>query len=56
MISGQALQDALGQLAPGAIEITAQQSPLFADGTRVAPCIACARLLANLGLDESVVA
>jgi hypothetical protein len=56
MIGGQALKDALAQLKPGAIEITAQQSPLFADGTRVPPCIACARLLANLGLDESVVA
>jgi len=55
-ISGEALRDALAQLGPGAIEIAAQRSPLFPDGTRVDPCIACAKLLANLGLGEDVVA
>lgn len=55
-IAGDALRDALAQLGPGAIEIAAQQSPLFPDGARVDPCIACAKLLANLGLDHTVVA
>jgi hypothetical protein len=54
-ISGAALADALAQLGPGAITITAQQSPLFPDGTAVAPCIACAQLVANLGLSLAVV-
>lgn len=54
-IDGEPLRDALAQLGPGAIEIAAQRSPLFADGTRVDPCIACAKLLANLGLSDDVV-
>jgi hypothetical protein len=54
-ISGDALRDALAQLGPGAIEIAASRSPLFADGTRVDPCIACATLLANLGLPDTVI-
>jgi hypothetical protein len=55
-IEGDALRDALAQLGPGAIEIAAQRSPLYADGARVDPCIACAKLLANLGLSDEVVA
>lgn len=55
-IAGDALRDALAQLGPGAIEIAAQRSPLFADGTRVDPCVACAKLLANLGVSDEVVA
>ena len=55
-ISGDALRDALAMLGPGAIAIAANQSPLFPDDTRVEPCIACATLLANLGLDISIVA
>jgi hypothetical protein len=54
-IEGDALRDALALLGPGAIEIAAQRSPLFPDGTRVDPCIACAKLLANLGLSDDVV-
>ena len=54
-IDGEALRDALAQLGPGAIAIAAQRSPLFADGTRVDPCIACAKLLANLGLADDVI-
>jgi hypothetical protein len=55
-ISGDALREALGQLGTGAIEIAAQSSPLHADGASVDPCIACAKLLANLGVDDEVVA
>ena len=55
-ISGEALADALAQLGPAAIEIAAQRSPLYADGARVDPCIACAKLLANLGVSDDVVA
>jgi hypothetical protein len=55
-ISGATLADVLAQLGPGAIEIAAQRSPLYADGTRVDPCIACAKLLANLGVRHDVVA
>lgn len=54
-IEGAALRDALAQLGPGAIEIAAQRSPLFPEGARVDPCIACAKLLANLGLSDDVV-
>jgi hypothetical protein len=53
-ISGDALRDALAELGPGSIAIAAAASPLYPDGTRVAPCIACARLLEGLGLDQSV--
>jgi hypothetical protein len=54
-ISGDAMRDALAQLGTGAIEIAAQRSPLYPDGARVDPCIACAKLLANLGLSDDVV-
>ncbi|HLL20931.1 MAG TPA: hypothetical protein VK427_02320 [Kofleriaceae bacterium] len=55
-ITGEALADVLAQLGPAAIEIAAQQSPLYPDGARVPPCVACARLLANLGLSDDIVA
>lgn len=55
-IAGEALRDALDQLGPGAIAIAAERSPLFPDGARVEPCLACATLLANLGLSLAVVA
>lgn len=54
-IAGDDLKAALAELGPGSIEIAASASPLFADGTRVDPCIACAKLLANLGLSEAIV-
>lgn len=49
-ISGDRLRAALTELGPGAIAIGAEQSPLYPDGTHVAPCLACATLLENLGL------
>jgi len=55
-IAGEALRDALAELGPGAIAIAAERSPLYPDDTRVAPCLACATLLANLGLSLDVVA
>ncbi|TMQ02712.1 MAG: hypothetical protein E6J91_50475 [Deltaproteobacteria bacterium] len=58
-LSGPALRDALSRLGPGAIEIAAASSPWFDDGDRVDPCIACARLIADLagdGLRGDVVA
>ncbi len=54
-IDGEALRDALAQLGPGAITIAAAASPLVPDGTPVAPCIACAVLLQNLGVPADVV-
>ena len=54
-IAGDDLKSALAELGPGSIEIAASASPLFPDGTRVDPCIACACLLANLGLSEDVI-
>jgi hypothetical protein len=53
-ISGDELRDALSQLGPNAIAIAAGP-PLFADDTRVPPCLACAVLLENLGLSAAVV-
>jgi hypothetical protein len=54
-IGGDELKEALAELGAGSIEIAASASPLFPDGTRVDPCIACAKLLANLGLSEAIV-
>ncbi len=54
-IAGEDLGAALAELGPGSIEIAANASPLFPDGTRVDPCVACARLLANLGLSDDVI-
>lgn len=59
-LAGEALRDALSRLGPGAIEVAAESSVAwFAEGDRVDPCIACARLLDNLaaeGLRRDVVA
>lgn len=59
-IAGADLHDALARLGPGAIEIAATSAePWFADGERVDPCVACARLvdsLADAGLARDVVA
>lgn len=51
-LAGPALRDALGRLGPGAIEVAADSAAAWFDATdRVDPCIACARLLANLADD-----
>lgn len=50
-LAGPALRDALGELGPHSIEIAAESSALFRNGTRVDPCVACARLIENLGAD-----
>lgn len=58
-LEGDALRAALAELGPQSIEIAAETSVLFPDGTRVDPCIACARLVENLvaeGLPRDVVA
>ncbi len=54
-IAGDPLRAALAELGPGAIAIGAERSPLYPDGTHVAPCIACATLLENLGLPMGTV-
>jgi hypothetical protein len=54
-IAGDDLAAALAELGPGSIEIAASASPLYPDGTRVDPCLACARLLENLGLSPDVI-
>lgn len=60
-LDGQPLKDALADLGPAAIEVTADEaSGLFHPGDRVDPCIACARALQGLseqhGLRHDVVA
>lgn len=58
-LDGDALRDALGDLGPGAIEASVDESVLFAPGDRVDPCVACARAiqgLADQGLRPDVVA
>ncbi len=50
-LAGAALREALAELGSHSIEIAAESSVLFANGTRVDPCIACARLVENLGAD-----
>jgi len=50
-LAGAPLREALSQLGPHAIEIAAESSLLFANGTRVEPCLACAALVENLGPD-----
>jgi len=51
-LAGEALRDALSRLGPGAIEVAAESSVAwFADGDRVDPCIACARLIDTLAAD-----
>jgi hypothetical protein len=54
-LAGEELKRALAELGPGAIEIGAEP-PLFLRGERADPCVACARMLANLGLPLAVVA
>lgn len=48
-LDGDALRGVLGDLGPGAIAVTTDDSPLFARGDRVDPCAACARALQGLG-------
>lgn len=48
-LDGEALHTVLGDLGPGAIEVTTDDSPLFGKGDRVDPCVACARALQGLG-------
>jgi hypothetical protein len=48
-LDGEALRTVLGDLGAGAIAVTTDDSPLFAKGDRVDPCIACARALQGLG-------
>jgi len=62
-LTGEPLRTALGELGPGAIEVTANASdserPLFEPGDRVDPCATCARALQGLiaeGLRADVVA
>ncbi len=50
-LAGDPLREALTQLGPHSIEIAAESSLLFANGTRVAPCLACAGLVENLAAD-----
>ncbi len=50
-LAGPALRDALGDLGPHSIEIAAESSALFPNGTRVDPCVACACLVENLATD-----
>ncbi|HET9992115.1 MAG TPA: hypothetical protein VFQ65_26475 [Kofleriaceae bacterium] len=53
-LAGEALAEVLAALGPGAIQI-ANEGPLFAPDAPVEPCVACARLLDNLGVPLSVV-
>ncbi len=49
-LDGEALRSALGDLGPGAIEVTADGPlALFAAGDRLDPCATCARALQGLG-------
>ncbi len=50
-LAGAALREALGELAPHSIEIGAEASVIYPDGTRVDPCMACVRLIESLGPD-----
>jgi hypothetical protein len=50
-LAGDPLRQALAELGPHSIEIAAESSLLFATGTRVDPCIACAALVENLRPD-----
>ena len=58
-LAGDQLREVLGQLGPGAIEISAEAPTLFAPGDRVDPCVVCAHLIETLasdGLRRDVVA
>ncbi len=50
-LAGDQLREVLGQLGPGAIEIAAEASTVFAPGDRVDPCIVCAHLIETLAAD-----
>lgn len=50
-LAGPALREALTELGPHSIEIAAEASLIYTNGTRVDPCIACARLIENLAAD-----
>nr|MBA2544924.1 hypothetical protein [Deltaproteobacteria bacterium] len=50
-LAGAQLREALEDLGAHSIEIAAESSVLYANGTRVDPCIACARLVESLGVD-----
>jgi len=50
-LAGEPLREVLAQLGPGAIEIAAESSTLFAPGDRVDPCIVCAHLVETLAAD-----
>jgi hypothetical protein len=54
---GDSVETALAQLGPGAIAIAAEAGNLlFQLGDPVDPCVACALLIANLGVDPAIVA
>jgi hypothetical protein len=58
-LDGDALRATLGDLGPGAIEASVDESVLFASGDLVDPCVACSRAiqgLADQGLRTDVVA
>ncbi|HSD88650.1 MAG TPA: SMI1/KNR4 family protein [Kofleriaceae bacterium] len=49
-LAGEPLREALADLGPGSIEVTADETlALFERGDRVDPCVACARALQGLG-------
>lgn len=50
-LAGDQLREVLGQLGPGAIEIAAESSTIFAAGDRVDPCLVCAHLIETLAAD-----
>lgn len=57
-LDGDALREDLGRLGPGAVEIAAGASVLYAEDDAVDPCVNCARLLERLaaqGLRRDVV-
>ncbi len=54
-LAGAQLREALSGLGPGAIAIAAE-GPLWGEGETVDPCITCARMMENLGLDPDVLA
>lgn len=50
-LAGDQLRSALGELGAHSIEIAAESSLLFHNGSRVDPCLACALLVENLVSD-----
>lgn len=54
---GETVEAALAKLGPGAIAIATEAGNLlFAPGDAVDPCVACATMIANLGVDPGIVA